>query len=274
MSFADQFSRRGDSFGSSFNRPQPSGNNFQSVRANIQRIASNIAKIKQSVEKIGTSRDSQQLRDTINSLVRETKNLSKTIPQQLKQLEQTFSTDEFRRKDEKKNQKKLAQDFKFQMEAFQDVNSLVLQKEKKHPVPSTQSFMDHPSEPTYYEENQDEQRMMARNKQLHLEDDITFQEVVVEDRFKGIHEIEQNIQDVNEIMIDLSNLVSEQGVMIDNIESNVEKSVDYTTKATFELQKASNYQRKSRSKLCCLLLLILIIVAVGVLVTLFLTHAF
>jgi len=74
---------------------------------------------------------------------------------------------------------------------------------------------------------------------------------------------------VNEIFRDLSHLVQEQGVMIDNIESNIEESVVKTTDGVEELRKANEYQKSSRNKMCCLALIILIVAAIIVLVVYF-----
>jgi t-SNARE complex subunit (syntaxin) len=54
--------------------------------------------------------------------------------------------------------------------------------------------------------------------------------------------------------------------MIDNIESNIEVSVSDVSQGVEEIKKASDYQKRSRTKLCCLTLLVIIIVAVVVIV--------
>lgn len=47
-----------------------------------------------------------------------------------------------------------------------------------------------------------------------LDNEIAFNEAVIEEREQGIHEIQQQIGEVNEIFKDLAVLVHEQGTMI------------------------------------------------------------
>lgn len=47
-----------------------------------------------------------------------------------------------------------------------------------------------------------------------LDNEIAFNEAVIEERELGIHEIQQQIGEVNEIFKDLAVLVHEQGAMI------------------------------------------------------------
>lgn len=107
-----------------------------------------------------------------------------------------------------------------------------------------------------------------------MKSEVDFSNAIIQDREHGIKEIEKALTEVNEIFIDLSNLVVEQGAMIgtviivlcgliitDNIESNVEAADDYTSKGYEEVKKASEYQKSSRNKMCCLLLIIVIVLA-------------
>lgn len=47
-----------------------------------------------------------------------------------------------------------------------------------------------------------------------LDNEITFNEAIIEEREQGIKEIQEQISEVNEIFKDLAVLVHEQGVMI------------------------------------------------------------
>lgn len=54
----------------------------------------------------------------------------------------------------------------------------------------------------------------CRQEVLLLDNEIAFNEAVIEEREQGIHEIQQQIGEVNEIFKDLAVLVHEQGAMI------------------------------------------------------------
>ncbi len=53
---------------------------------------------------------------------------------------------------------------------------------------------------------------------MKLENETVFNEAVIEEREQGIHEIHQQIGEVNEIFKDLAVLVHEQGYMISSCE--------------------------------------------------------
>lgn len=50
-----------------------------------------------------------------------------------------------------------------------------------------------------------------------LDNEISFNEAIIEEREQGIQEIQQQIGEVNEIFKDLAILVHEQGTMIGNL---------------------------------------------------------
>ena len=54
----------------------------------------------------------------------------------------------------------------------------------------------------------------CRQEVLQLENEVVFNEAIIEEREQGIQEIQQQIGEVNEIFKDLAVLVHEQGVMI------------------------------------------------------------
>ena len=66
---------------------------------------------------------------------------------------------------------------------------------------------------------------------------------------------------------DLAVLVNDQGLMLDDIESNIERTADRTRAAGSELVRAERYQRSSRNKMCLILLIVAFVLAVIVLVT-------
>lgn len=54
----------------------------------------------------------------------------------------------------------------------------------------------------------------CRQEVLLLDNEIAFNEAIIEEREQGIHEIQQQIGEVNEIFKDLAVLVHEQGTII------------------------------------------------------------
>ncbi|XP_006367454.1 syntaxin-22-like, partial [Solanum tuberosum] len=102
---------------------------------------------------------------------------------------------------------------------------------------------------------------------LHLDNEIAFNEAIIEERDLGIQEVQQQIGEVNEIFKDLAVLVHEQGTMIDDIGSNIENSHAATAQGRSQLAKAAKTQR-SNSSLTCLLLVIFGIILLIVIIVL------
>ncbi|KAE9446115.1 hypothetical protein C3L33_22069, partial [Rhododendron williamsianum] len=74
---------------------------------------------------------------------------------------------------------------------------------------------------------------------LLLGNEIAFNEAIMEEREQGIRDIQEEIGQTNEIFKDLAVLVYEQGVVIDDIQSNIEDSSGASTQARVQLSKAS-----------------------------------
>ncbi|MFS8030383.1 putative target SNARE coiled-coil domain, syntaxin domain, syntaxin/epimorphin [Helianthus anomalus] len=87
--------------------------------------------------------------------------------------------------------------------------------------------------------------LVRRQEVLLLDNEIAFNEAIIEERDQGIQEIQNQIGEVNEIFKDLAVLVHEQGTMIDDIGSNIENSHAATSQAKSHLAKASKTQRRA-----------------------------
>ncbi|KAA3463240.1 syntaxin-22-like [Gossypium australe] len=86
-----------------------------------------------------------------------------------------------------------------------------------------------------------------RQEVLLLDNEIAFNEAIIEEREQGIQEIQQQIGEVNEIFKDLAVLVHEQGNMIDDIGTHIENSRAATVQAKSHLVKAAKTQRSNSS---------------------------
>lgn len=87
----------------------------------------------------------------------------------------------------------------------------------------------------------------SHNQQIQqqvLQEEIDYNEQLLEERERGIREIEATMMDVREIFRDLGLLVSEQQFGIDNIEANIESIASHTKEARDELDRANEYRRR------------------------------
>jgi syntaxin 1A len=85
----------------------------------------------------------------------------------------------------------------------------------------------------------------------------------IEARHNDIIKLENSIRELRDMFMDMAMLVESQGEMIDRIEYNVEKSVDYIESAKQDTKKAVKYQSKARRKK--IMIIICIIVALAIL---------
>lgn len=82
----------------------------------------------------------------------------------------------------------------------------------------------------------------------------------------NLQNIVRDIQELNQLFLDMALLVDQQGIMLTEIEGNVQRSVVNMEKGTVELKKASVLQKKGKKKLCILLLCICFFIGIAILI--------
>lgn len=167
---------------------------------------------------------------------------------------------------------KLAKDFAATMEEFRKLQSLAIQRETAYKPVAPQNAQsnyttdDRSSEPG----NMPEQRALLaakRQEVLQLDNEIVFNEAIIEEREQAIQEIQQQIGEVHEVFKDLATLVHAQGIIIEEIDMNIDKSEVVTKEAKKEVANAARTQ-KSNSSLICLLMVIFGVVLLVVIIVL------
>nr|AFK38821.1 unknown [Medicago truncatula] len=233
----------------------------QAVAAGIFQINTAVSTFQRLVNTLGTPKDTPELREKLHKTRQHIGQLVKDTSAKLKQ-----ASDIDHHADVNASKKiadaKLAKDFQAVLKEFQKAQRLSAERETAYtpfvpqavlPSSYTASEMDIGTDKT------PEQRALLvesrRQEVLFLDNEIAFNEAIIEEREQGIQEIQQQIGEVNEIFKDLAVLVHEQGTMIDDIGSNIENSHAATAQAKSQLAKASRTQR-SNSSLACLLLVI------------------
>ncbi|ODQ81541.1 hypothetical protein BABINDRAFT_159817 [Babjeviella inositovora NRRL Y-12698] len=114
---------------------------------------------------------------------------------------------------------------------------------------------------TEEEEPQESQQLIIEHEPLNAEE-LEYHQNLVEQREREIAQIQHGVDELNEIFRDLGTIVTEQGTMVDNIESNLYTVADETRMAGRELHKALRYQRRSGGRSCCLLLILSVVMGV------------
>ncbi|XP_050296809.1 syntaxin-16 [Anthonomus grandis grandis] len=92
---------------------------------------------------------------------------------------------------------------------------------------------------------------MSQQQLLMLEEENTR---FAQEREKEVNAIVKSIVDLNEIFKDLSQMVADQGTVLDRIDYNIENTQIQVYEGYKQLQKADTYQRKNR-KMCVIVTL-------------------
>nr|XP_010933014.1 syntaxin-22 [Elaeis guineensis] len=245
----------------------------QAVTAGVFQITTAVATFQRLVNTLGTPKDTPELREKLHKTRLHIGQLVKDTSAKLKQASETDHRAEVSAS-KKIADAKLAKDFQAVLKEFQKAQRLAAERETAYapfvpqvvlPSRYTASEVDVSADKT------PEQRALLvesrRQEVLQLDNEIVFNEAIIEEREQGIQEIQQQIGEVNEIFKDLAVLVHDQGAMIDDIDSNIENSVAATAQAKTQLSKASKTQ-KSNSSLTCLLLVIFGVVLLIVIIVL------
>lgn len=233
----------------------------QAVASGIFQINTAVSTFQRLVNTLGTPKDTSELREKLHKTRLHIGQLVKDTSAKLKQASETDHRAEVSAS-KKIADAKLAKDFQAVLKEFQKAQRLAAERETAYTPFVPQSVL--PSSYTASEidvgpDKSPEQRALLvesrRQEVLLLDNEIVFNEAIIEEREQGIQEIQHQIGEVNEIFKDLAVLVHEQGVMIDDIGSNIDGAQAATAQAKSQLAKASKTQR-SNSSLTCLLLVI------------------
>jgi len=248
---------------------QPTTDRKTSITNNLIQMSNNVAALQKLTNQIGTSRDSHQMREQLNKLVNDTRDIASQTAQLLKRWEDSD-------KESRLHKTKLTKEYQMLLQKFGDIAKYSAEKERAHMVPRSKPQMAYPDvlmgdvsqDPNLpiFDPAPTNKPGVDREEFFQRQQQIDFQHLQIDDRNESIKDLEKSVVEINELFIDVARLVKESQPMIDSIESNVENSLVSTEKGVTELRKASAYQRKSRSKLCILLLILVIIGAVAVVV--------
>ncbi|KAG5524232.1 hypothetical protein RHGRI_031038 [Rhododendron griersonianum] len=228
-------------------------NGTQAVASGIFQINTAVSTFQRLVNTLGTPKDTPELREKLHKTRLHIGQLVKDTSAKLKQASEIDHHVEVGA-NKKITDAKLAKDFQAVLKEFQKAQRLAVERETayspfvpKAVLPSSYTA----SEVDISSDKSQEQRALLvesrRQEVLLLDNEITFNEAIIEEREQGIQEIQHQIGEVNEIFKDLAVLVHEQGTMIDDIGSNIEGAHAATAQGKSHLAKAAKTQRSNSS---------------------------
>ncbi|CAD5187492.1 syntaxin-22-like [Musa acuminata AAA Group] len=233
----------------------------QAVAAGLFQITTAVRNFERLVNTIGTPKDTPELREKLHNARLQIGQLVKDTSAKLKQASETDHRVEVSAS-KKVADAKLAKDFQNILKEFQKLQRLSAERETAYAPLVPQTVLPSSYAATEADSNSNkalEQRAVLaesrRQEVVLLDNEIVFNEAIIEEREQGIQEIQQQIGQVNEIFKDLAVLVHDQGAVIDDINSHIENSYAATAQGKTQLKNAAKTQ-KSNSSLMCLLLVI------------------
>ncbi|KAL6912271.1 hypothetical protein ACP4OV_001076 [Aristida adscensionis] len=242
------------------------------ARGLVFQITTAVASYRRLLNSLGTPKDTPTLRDQLQKTSHNILQLAKDAKDKLKRAaEADRSVDTSA--DKRVADMKLAKDFAATMEEFRKLQNLAIQRETayKPVVPQNAQTNYAPDDRSSDSGKMPEQRaLLAESKRqevLQLDNEIVYNEAIIEEREHAIQEIQEQIGEVHEMFKDLATLVHTQGVIIEEIDTNIENSAATTKEAKTEVAKASKTQ-KSNSSLICLLMVIFGVVLLVVIIIL------
>jgi len=228
-----------------------------SLSLQVFKINANVQGILKLVDQLGTPRDSPALRKSLHDLTETTRAMAKRGSDDLRKLAALQAT----LPDKKTPLQKTSHDFQLSFIAFQRAQQVSAERQRTV-VEGVKLAVEEDSASQEDISSSPEQRQaLAMQSQLSPHE-LAYQESLIQERETEIREIETGIHELSEIFRDLGTLVSEQGGMLDNIESNISSIAVDTSGAAEELTTASDYQRKAGRRAACLMIILVIVVAI------------
>ncbi|KAJ2003252.1 hypothetical protein GGI04_002977 [Coemansia thaxteri] len=260
----------------------------QEVSRKVFQINAGVANIRQLVGQLGTSRDTARLRQDIHNKMEATRELVKTTSTELKALsdfqQRPKPTNGKGNRARRLEQQKLTADFQKVLEQFQNIQRVSAEVTReyvdraKHAVhyqhqQQEQKTHDDDDDDDFYESSEHrpllQQQQQRRVLELSvLDNDVEYNEALINERESEINDIEQGIVELNEIFRDIGTIVTEQQSLLDNIETNVHSVSINVRGAAEELGSASEYQRRSNKTQFCLVLFGVVFVLVFLIIAL------
>ncbi len=236
---------------------------LQTIYSNTQKINMNISILGRLISFIGTPRENLELntkihdlREYINSIIKDNNNFFRTY----KRFDDILENNQYN---------KLKNEFKTSLEYFQVLNQKYINSKKISEDMKHTGDIKHINESTKLINDESDQKLISYSSSSPSPSSMINQTVIdntqtILEREQDIKNIETNMAEINEIYRDINRHIIDQGYTLDTIESNMAFTDNTVINSVKELKTAKRYQSGSRKKMCYLLV---IVVAVLIILT-------
>ncbi|XP_014486432.1 PREDICTED: syntaxin-7 [Dinoponera quadriceps] len=253
-------------------REQDFGRLSQTIGTSILKVSQNVSSMQKMVNQLGSSTDSQELRNQLHQIQHYTQQLAKDTSVHLRDLailaNNSGSTSPGEQRQRKMQRERLQDEFTSALNSFQAVQRLAASKEKEmvrkakasagiapFGEKKQETLIELQDSKTYTSDNTQPKMMQhQQQEQLNLR--------MLEEQEASIRQLESNISDINQIFKDLGALVYDQGEVIDSIEASVERTEVSVNEGASQVRQASIYQTKLRKKKCVIVLIAAVILSI------------
>lgn len=246
------------------------------VEGLVFQMTSDLGKLKRKIDMLGTAKDTMQHREELAGFNRSIQSTAKAIKGQLEGLSREKAA---LPEQQQAKLRKLMQDFAGTLQDYKAAQKVAAEREAQYlpKVPPAAaaaassaaaaaaaaagtSEADIESQALLQEQVQQESRAMDNT--------ISFQEALIEERDLGIAEIQRQIGEVNEMFQDLAVLINDQGQQLATVDNQIATTAERTHEGQLQLVKAERSQRAARNK-CLMLWLLAGVVLAVILIVLF-----
>jgi t-SNARE complex subunit (syntaxin) len=215
------------------------------VQEDFQLLLQSYKKIKALSKEIGTATDSSRLRENLQKELDSAETITSRMMGDIARI------------DNKTKKSKLQTQLNKTRNEIETLRKDIEKEERLNSVKQTNPWL---NESNTTEENFGNFSVVGRA----MDQSIEFQsfhgnQKVAEDREAAIFQIQKDTEQVAEVFQDLKEMVEDQAVGLDIVETNVEKTAMNVKAGLQELDKAEQYQKAKRKKMCMLLLCLIII---------------
>ncbi|XP_013404976.1 syntaxin-12 [Lingula anatina] len=217
-------------FSASFKLPQSNvtRNDFsslaQSIGNNTQKISYNTTQLRKYVDQLGTEADTERMREKLHRLQNVNNQLAKDTNEIFKQISDLPVGDQKEQQHRKIHIRRLKEEFSAVLQEFQKLQREATGKEKESVArarvnsdfgPSSITWSYAPDVPGIHSSppsTKDSSLQQTQQQVYEIEESVDL--AIIEEREKGIQQLEKDINDINEIFRDLAQMVNEQGEQI------------------------------------------------------------
>eukprot|EP01084_Bolivina_argentea_P008445 15815_1 len=274
------------------------GTSVRDIGRNIQKLCRQNKKLERYLKNIGTSSDTILFRTTIKNEIHETTALVKSLLSSIQDLKSQETSNTKLERLEKQfleqytTLSSLTKTLKNRLETIKPYDnsrhtaSSSTNNTKQPLINTINTYSANPGPGTYDLSNMNEDNNPFNNPDLPMDeyenhppipseqeepDLMQSQQFIpqfnahleeLEDREEAIHQMAEDLTELNSMYKDLSGLVDEQGETIVVLSSHVENARDEVKSGVEHLDVASKHQRKYRKKLCIMMMVILLLALV------------